>query len=287
MQERIIKFSEFPKCYPFVKWAGGKRQLLLQISKFIPRHFERYFEPFLGGGAVYFYLSNNGRNFTAYLSDLNEELINAYEVIKNYPQKLIDTLEYNQSQYRNHGRPYYLKLRATKCFNLVEKAARFITLNKTCFNGLYRVNKSGEFNTPPGKYKNPLICDTENLCNVANLLKNTSTHLIHGDYQKILEYSRDGDFIYLDPPYSPASPSSNFTSYTSQCFDDNDQRRLARVVKDLDDKKCKILLSNSATPLVKELYQGYSILETNANRAINSNASKRSGHKELLICNYF
>lgn len=285
MISQVSQFYNPPKCRPFIKWAGGKWQLLPQISKFIPSYFERYFEPFAGGGAMYFYLSGLGANFSAYLSDLNGELINAYQVLKTSPEKLVAVLRYNEEAYRKGGEEYYYKLRGTNSSNKLEKAARFIALNKTCYNGLYRVNKAGRFNVPFGRYQKPQICDSKNLLNVGKLLRYTNVHLQSCDYKKILRYAKKGDFVYFDPPYNPTEFHNSFTSYTKQRFGERKQRQLAKIFKQLHKRKSFILLSNSDTPLVRELYRDYSIIKIRANRSINSDASKRTNHRELLIGN--
>ncbi len=289
-EPNILLSSHFPRCYPFVKWAGGKGQLISEINKFIPSSFERYFEPFLGGGAIFFYLvSRQNTRFTSFLSDTNDELINACTVIRDSVEELIKLVKHHEREYKKSRQEYYYKLRALKPLTAIERAARFITLNKTCYNGLYRVNKNGIFNVPMGRYKNPLICDVVNLRNISVTLRNSNSRLNVADFQKILnERAAEGDFIYLDPPYSPVSPTANFTGYTNTGFNSDDQLRLAELFKKLDDRGCRILLSNSDTPLIRKLYEEFSPRSKaiQANRAINSRGSKRSGHRELLIRNY-
>lgn len=282
--------AEIPICSPFVKWAGGKTQLLSELDKYRPSDFNRYFEPFLGGGAFFFYLASSKQlRFTAYLSDINEELINSYKVVKNDVEELIILLHKHERKYKKDPHEYYYKLRAEiKPPNDIERAARFITLNKTCYNGLYRVNKNGMFNVPMGKYKNPLICDGDNLRNVSLALKHSDAHILVSNFRDILHDANKGDFIYLDPPYKPISETARFTSYTHDGFDDKDQRDLYDVFRMLDRKGCKILLSNSDTPFIRELYQEFERHWTSVHalRAINCKGSKRTGHKELLIRNY-
>lgn len=286
-EHKALLGSHFPKCYPFVKWAGGKGQLITEISKFVPTAFERYLEPFVGGGASFFHLVSLNRRFNAILSDTNEELINSYRVIRDSAEDLIKLLKHHEKEYHKSRHEYYYNLRALRPLTGIERAARFITLNKTCYNGLYRVNKRGIFNVPMGRYKNPLICDAQNLRNISVILRNTDSHLTVEDYQKILiENAAEGDFIYLDPPYSPVSRTANFTGYTNTGFSNKDQHQLAMIFKRLDKRGCRVLLSNSNTPTVRVLYGGYPHIEIRANRAINSKASKRSGHTELLIRNY-
>jgi len=288
--DRFDLHAVIPSCYPFVKWAGGKTQLLPDLDKCIPDNFNRYFEPFLGGGAFFFYLvSYKQLKFTPYLSDVNKELINAYNVVKSDVDELIRLLRMHDRAYRKAPHEYYYKLRAIiKPLNHVESAARFITLNKTCYNGLYRVNKNGMFNVPIGRYKNPLICDGENLRNVSIALRHTDAHLLDGDYKEILETAIENDFVYLDPPYRPTSPTANFTGYTNDGFNDANQTELHDTFKKLDRRGCKVLLSNSDTPFIRELYVDFKedTKEVEVLRAINCKGSKRSGHKELLIRNY-
>ena len=195
----------------------------------------------------------------------------------------------HQERYRLSPKTYYYKLRDMEFNNSVEKTARVVALNKTCYNGLYRVNKKQKFNVPMGRFNNPTICDAENMRNISILLRELKPHLRVEDYKKILiENAREGDFIYLDPPYSPISATANFTAYTSNGFDQADQIQLADLFGKLDNRKCNILLSNSDNPFIRKLYSNYSdcIVDIDANRAINSKASRRSGHRELLICNY-
>ena len=276
------------RCHPFVKWAGGKSQLMPQIVRLMPSKFDRYFEPFLGGGAVFFYIASSDRN--AFLSDTNMDLINAYKAIRNHVEDLITILRYHQTEYNKSPIRYYYQLRdRTNSLNKIENAARFITLNKTCYNGLYRVNKNGSFNVPIGRYKNPLICDTDNLRKMSMVLRQSGSYLGVSDYKKILVEKADkGDFIYLDPPFYPISNTANFTSYTNNGFTFEDQKELAIIFKELTKRRCKVLLSNSNTDEIRRLYSDFSHLTEAAivNRSINSIGSKRIGHNELLIRNY-
>jgi DNA adenine methylase len=284
-----LRDDDLPQSYPFIKWAGGKTQLLFEIDQLIPSEFNQYFEPFLGGGAIFFHvISNKNIQFTAYLSDVNEELINTFNVVKNDVEKLIKVLKNHEVEYIKNPSEYYYELRADiKSTNDIQRAARFITLNKTCYNGLYRVNKKGIFNVPIGSYKNPVICDSDNLKKVSIALRYSKAQIQLSDYKKILvQKAEEDDFIYLDPPYKPTSSTANFTDYTNTGFNDKDQRELAHVFKKLNDRRCKVLLSNSDTPLIRKLYCDFTIQEVQALRAINCKASKRVGHKELLIRNY-
>ena len=282
-----------PQTIPFVKWAGGKTQLLDRLDKLIPLTFNRYFEPFLGGGAFFYYLASvRNLRFVAYLSDLNQELMNVYKVVKSNVNELIDILTTYKVEYQKEPQKFYYELRDKFDIEIstpVENAARFITLNKTCYNGLYRVNSYGKFNVPIGRYKNPIICDSKNLCNASLILRSLESHLYWEHYHKILtDKAQEGDFVYLDPPYDPMSPTANFTGYTGAGFTERDQEHLAGTFKELDARGCKILLSNSDTEYVRELYADYAknVLQVTVRRNINSKASKRLGHTELLIRNY-
>ena len=277
-----------PRCHPFVKWAGGKSQLIPQIIRLMPVKFTRYFEPFLGGGAVFFHIASYNRN--AFLSDINTDLINAYKVIRNHVEELIPALNYHQNEYNKSPKKYYYYLRdCMQVFNKIDTAARFIALNKTCYNGLYRVNKNGLFNVPIGRYKNPIICDADNLRKISVVLKQSGSNLGVSDYKKILlEKAEKDDFIYLDPPFHPVSNTANFTSYTNNGFTLEDQKKLVIIFNELTRRGCKLLLSNSNTEEIRRLYSDYSHLTevTTVNRSINTVASKRVGHTELLIRNY-
>lgn len=281
---------------PFLKWAGGKRRLLEQFSTHFPTQFKRYFEPFLGGGAVFFHLSGLGefgeegrgrkreerrKRPVAVLSDLNEELINCYVQVKERPEQLIGLLRSHRST-----ASYYYRIRAIQPVRLtpLERASRFIYLNKTCFNGLYRVNSAGEFNVPYGKYKNPVICDEAALRLASAALQ--SAKLSSGTFEKSLKMAKPGDFVYLDPPYVPINSTSSFTSYTSGGFTEADQERLAEEVRRLDRLGVKVLLSNSDTDMVRHLYRGFNIAVVRCNRAINSNPLGRGVVNEVLVKNY-
>jgi DNA adenine methylase len=275
-------FVDLRHIRPFIKWAGGKAQLLPELDKIIPQ-FNRYFEPFLGGGAMFFHLIQN-RRFTAYLSDTNKELITTYKVVKDHVGNLIEVLDKHQEEYKKNPFQYFYRLRAAQPKNDIEKAARFIALNKTCFNGLYRVNRKGEFNVPIGDYKNPVICDSSNLENVSKAL--SKAIIFAADYSNVTGNAKDGDFVYLDPPYDPVSYTSDFTAYTPNGFGRENQEQLANVFETLASNGCFVLLSNSDTPFIRDLYSDFSIKEVDVQRAINCKGSKRAGHKELLISNY-
>lgn len=272
---------------PIVKWVGGKGQLLNQFQPLFPKDFNNYFEPFLGGGAVFFHLHPK----KAYLNDLNQKLISALESIQTDPEGVIKILENLQDEF--HSRDllkqkelfYFLRNK----FNFeknhkLEKAAILIFLNKTCFNGMYRENSRGEFNTPFGSYKNPTILDEDNVLAVSDALRNVQ--LTSLPFENAVEKAKKGDFIYFDPPYHPLTKTANFTGYNENNFGEDDQIRLSEVFRDLDKRGCKIMLSNSDTKFVKSLYEGFRIGKVLANRQINCKATGRGKIKELVIMNY-
>jgi DNA adenine methylase len=280
---RII--AEKPK--PFVKWVGGKRQLLTQfrlMNLYPPEKFDtkngRYFEPFVGGGAVFFDLLPE----TAYLSDLNNELVITYNVIKNDVENLIKLLKKHKLD-----KEYFLKIRSQNPEKLsdINTASRFIYLNRTCFNGMYRVNSKGGFNVPFGKYENPLICDENNLRKASKSLKNVE--IKKQDYKEVLKKAKKGDFVYFDPPYYPVSKTASFTSYTKESFLDKEQIELRDTFVELHKRGCFVMLSNSDTPFINKIYsepKGLRITKVQAGRAINSDASKRGKITEVLVTNY-
>ncbi|MEO9278271.1 MAG: DNA adenine methylase [Nitrososphaera sp.] len=286
MKQQYQILSVVPK--PFVKWAGGKRQLLPIIEKHIPDEFNRYFEPFLGGGAVFFHLVIQKKQVKWFVSDLNSELVLSYITIRDKIKELIESLESHSTSYFKNPSVYYYKVRDTNPKNQVDKVSRLLFLNKTCFNGLYRVNSKGKFNVPLGKYVNPNIVNKENLLAVHYTLQSKDISIKHHDFEDALKNVEKGDFVYLDPPYQPVSNTANFTSYTDSDFNYKDQERLFGKFKSLDKKGAKILLSNSKSKEIMHLYQEFSkgIIEINANRFINSVSGKRTGHIELLIKNY-
>jgi DNA adenine methylase len=274
---------------PIVKWAGGKGQLLSQFDPYFPASFGRYVEPFVGGGAVFFHLYNHGRleGKEIVLIDRLEELINCYQVVQAQVEALIAALRVHEAHKRDPD--YYYQVRAWDRRDDyagrsdVERAARFIYLNRTCYNGLYRVNRRGQFNVPFGRYRNPTVCNEGNLRAVSQALQ--GVRLLADDFGRCLDFARAGDLIYMDPPYHPLSATANFTSYTSADFCAEDQQRLARTFYDLDRKGCCAMLSNSCTPFVQELYARYDQVQLLAARPINSRASGRGAICELLVMN--
>jgi DNA adenine methylase len=273
-----------PAAVPFVKWAGGKTQLLAKLDAHIPK-FDRYFEPFLGGAALFFHIASRVQ-FLAHLSDANEDLVNAYNVVKNDVEELIALLEKHGKRYRKCPAIYYYKLRSEQPADRLEAAARFVALNKTCYNGLYRVNRSGKFNVPIGRYFNPTICDREQLLNASAALNRSNARIITSDYRHALKKARAGDFVYLDPPFSPLSRTANFVEYTKDGFDEKDQVELACTFRELDRKGCRVLLSNSDTSLTRKLYSEFKPNRVLVGRAISCKGNSRTGYTELLISNY-
>lgn len=268
-------------CRPFVKWVGGKTQLIGEIFKRLPSNFTRYFEPFVGGGAVFFQLQHN----QSFLSDVNHELVNAYKVVRDDVEKLISTL----ITYRYCPEYFYEIRNADRSidyasWSTVEKAARLIYLNKTCFNGLYRVNSKGHFNVPFGRYTNPTICNAENLRTCSQALANVNIETC--SFDRVVDYATTDDFIYFDPPYIPLNTTSYFTAYAQQGFNLEMQEHLRDVCKELDARGVKFLLSNSVAPLVFDLYENFIIERVGAIRAINSKAQGRGRIEEVLVRNY-
>jgi len=265
---------------PFLKWAGGKGQLLGQLAGYLPKESRTYFEPFLGGGAVFFSL----RPEKAVLSDLNPDLVNVYLTVRDCPAELMEALD-RHAEYRLSEEYFYeVRRQETSKLSPIERAARTVFLNKTCFNGLYRVNARGGFNVPWGGYTNPTLYDRVNLLSASALLQGKKVLL--ADYRKACGRARKGDFVYFDPPYHPLSDTSRFTSYTKEEFGDREQEALADTFRKLDERGCLIMLSNSSTPFVRSLYGGFRVETLRAKRAINSKGSGRGAIDELLVLNY-
>ncbi len=306
IDKRTIRYEKQKKVElkPFVKWVGGKGQLIEQLEKHIPTNGEKvltkYAEPFVGGGALLFNILSKYNFESLYIGDTNAELINAYNVVKNNVEELIKKLADMQLAFvpmDENGRKYYYYTARDKFNSLIlnkdtaiEKASLFIFLNKTCFNGLYRVNKKGQFNVPMGAYKNPTVCDENNLRNVSEALQNVT--IVYGDYSLSKNFIDKFTFVYLDPPYRPISETAGFTSYNADCFDDKEQIRLAKFIDEINLSGAKIMLSNSDPQNVnpqdtffEDLYKEYTINKVEAMRAINSKGDSRGKIKELLICN--
>lgn len=297
-KEKIIEAK------PFIKWAGGKSQLLHEIRKYYPfdEKINRYCEPFVGAGAVLFDVLNSFDLKEVYISDINKEAINSYKVIRDDVENLIELLEEFQNEYKDltheerkaiyyKNREEFNRLKVLKNSDSLKRAALFIFLNKTGFNGLYRENMRGLFNVPIGSYKNPKILDKENILNVNKKLQNVE--IIHGDYKKSADFIDENTFVYFDPPYRPIKPTSNFTSYSKDSFTDEDQIELAEFFKKMDEKSAHLLLSNSDPKnydlnddFFDDLYKGFNIKRVKASRTINSNKNERGQIYEVLIKNY-
>jgi DNA adenine methylase len=267
---------------PFLKWAGGKKLLLSQFEPVFPESICHYYEPFAGSAAVFFHLCATRPDFSATLSDINGELIRTYIVIRDEVDGLIEKLGRLRAK---HEKKQYLKVRAQQPSKLseVDAAARFIYLNKTCFNGLYRVNSRGLFNVPMGSYRQPRIFDEDNLRAVSAVLQDVTIRVAH--FSECLQ-TPSGGFVYFDPPYVPLSSTSNFTSYTKEPFGEQQQQELAAVAQELDSKGVRFLLSNSDTELVRRLYAKFRVDTVYARRAINSRADARGAISEVIVRNY-
>ena len=295
------------KIRPFVKWAGGKGSLIPQLNNFYPYELkngiiERYIEPFVGGGAVLIDILQKYDVQEAYAFDINIDLINSYNVIKNNVEDLITNLkqmetEYLQLEQEERKNYFYNKRDEYNNYRLegieqnIQRAAQFIYLNRTCFNGLYRVNKAGKFNVPMGNYKNPTICDEENLRNLSELIQNVQFQ--YGDYRRSMEYVIENTFVYFDPPYRPLNVTSGFTSYTKEDFNEDNQRELAEFYRELNEQNAKLMLSNSnpkntnkEDTFFDNIYQGFNIDEIYASRMINANSKGRGKISEILVTNY-
>ncbi len=295
------------KIRPFVKWAGGKGSLIPQLNNFYPYELkngiiERYIEPFVGGGAVLIDILQKYDIQGVYAFDINIDLINSYNVIKNNVEELIANLKQMETEYLGLGQEerknYFYNIRneyndyeLERDEQNVQRAAQFIYLNRTCFNGLYRVNKNGKFNVPVGSYKNPTICDERNLRQLSQLIQNVQFQ--YGDYSRSMEYVTENTFIYFDPPYRPLNVTSGFTSYTKEDFNDENQKELATFYRELNGQNAKLMLSNSNPKNINvednffdNIYQGFNINEIQASRMINANSNGRGKISEILVTNY-
>ena len=272
---------------PFTKWVGGKRQLLPQILGILPNNFNQYYEPFVGGGALFFKLAPSN----ATLNDINEELILAYKVIKENIEELIQLLKIHKE---NNSKEYYLDIRSAdrdgriEAMSEVERAGRILYMLRVDFNGLYRVNSKNQFNVPYGRYKQPKIVDEDNLRTISEYLKEHDITILNTDFEKATKEVKEGDFVYFDPLYVPLSKTESFTGYTSDGFGYDEQVRLRDLFIELDRRGAFVVLSNSSADLVYDLYQPFSkeIIEIDATRMINSKANKRGKIKEILITNF-
>jgi DNA adenine methylase len=269
---------------PFLKWAGGKGQVLAQLAPHFPARFNRYFEPFVGSGAVFFFLRRTRRRFPATLTDSNLDLVNAYAAVRDSVSELVPLLEAHQ---RRHSKSYYYRVRdeaRLEHLTPVERAARLIYLNKTCYNGLYRVNRKGKFNVPVGSYERPALFRRGNLEAASGALAGTA--LRHADFSSVLESARRGDFVYFDPPYY--TTGLGFTGYAvaasgQAAFGAEEHYRLSRVVRKLAERGCSVLVSNSDTGFVRRIYDGFSVSTITARRFINCNGAGRSPVSEVAI----
>ncbi|MET3617802.1 DNA adenine methylase [Peptoniphilus olsenii] len=276
------------KLMPFTKWTGGKRQLLKDLTRYLPKEFNRYFEPFIGGGALFFHLTPS----VATINDMNEDLILSYRQIRDDVDNLIELLEKHS---KNNSKEYFLDIRKVdrdgriKEMSDTEKAARLLYMLRVDFNGLYRVNKKGQFNVPYGRYKNPKIVNETLLRNISFYLNSNEIDILNTDFEEAILEASFNDFVYIDPPYAPISATSAFTAYTHDGFNESDQIRLRDTFKKLSDKGVKVMLSNSDVGAIRDLYcnlPGVNIEVVRARRNINSRADGRGKINELIIRNY-
>jgi len=271
---------------PFLKWVGGKAQLLAQFDEFFPTEITRYFEPFIGGGAVFFHLKHCFPRMRAFLCDINPELINTYLAVRDHPRKLMQELDAHTSEFKAKGDDYFYFVRAQHHLTgdekkIVKRAARMIFLNKTCFNGLWRVNARDEFNVPVGSNKNPGLYNVENILAASRALEGVD--LAVQDFRKTLNQTRSGDFAYVDPPYYPVSATASFTSYAKEDFGEGEQHELHAVFAEAARRGAHLMLSNSDTPFIRKLYCDFQIHTVQARRAINCDGSKRGAVNEVVV----
>lgn len=270
---------------PFTKWTGGKRQLLGELRSYMPETYGRYFEPFVGGGALFFDLAPE----KAVINDFNEELINAYRQIKNNPAELINLLIKHKE---NNSKDYYLELRSVdrdgriSRMTGVERAARILYMLRVDFNGLYRVNSKNQFNVPYGRYKNPKIVDVDLLYQISEYLNENDVEILQIDFAEAVKDAQTGDFVYFDPPYIPLNETSSFTSYTHEGFSYEEQVRLRNTFKELTERGVYAMLSNSSSPLVEELYKDFNIYFVEAQRTNGAKSSSRGKISEIIVTNY-
>lgn len=283
----IARGAPTHEAQPFLKWAGGKAQLLKQFEPFFPPSIRSYSEPFLGGGAVFFHLKARFPKMRAALRDNNAELINCYQVVRDEVVELMHRLDYHLQEFRAQGEPYYYQVRGQhKLRGPVERASRMIFLNKTCYNGLWRVNGRGQFNVPIGSYRPEKVSlyDRSNLLAASRGLQNVD--LAVQDFRQTLAAAQTDEFVYIDPPYHPLSRTANFTSYTQEEFGQAEQKRLAELFAEAAGRGAKLMLSNSDTPLTRQLYAGFNLQTVQARRAVNCDAAKRGRISELVVLSY-
>ncbi|WP_302977311.1 DNA adenine methylase [uncultured Streptococcus sp.] len=270
---------------PFTKWTGGKRKLLPILTELLPDDFNRYYEPFIGGGALLFKLLPHD----AVINDFNEELINSYLQIRDNPNELIDLLAEHRDK---NSKDYYLNIRSAdrderiESMTDVERAARILYMLRVDFNGLYRVNSKNQFNVPYGRYKNPKILDKDLIYEVSGYLNANNIQILQGDFANAVADAIDGDLVYFDPPYIPLSETSSFTSYTHEGFSYEDQVRLRNTVRDLTRRGVNVILSNSSSPLVEDLYQEFNLHYVDASRTNGAKPTSRGKIKEIIVTNY-
>lgn len=270
---------------PVTKWVGGKRKLLPVLKDIVPTSFNNYYEPFVGGGALLFSLQPKN----AIINDANKELIEMYKTIRDSPTAIINNLRKHEM---NNSKEYFLNIRELdrkKCFSElsdIDRAARLLYMLRVDFNGLYRVNKKGQFNVPYGKYKNPKIVDEKNIYAVSNYFKNNNIKFYCGDFFKSIENVDRDDLVYFDPPYIPLTATSDFTSYTAEGFTMDDQKRLRDTFFELSKRGAYVILSNSDTQYTRELFYGANIHEIKVGRSINSNGEKRGKVGEVIVTNF-
>lgn len=274
-----------PNLKPVTKWVGGKRQLLPMLHQYLPKQFKRYFEPFVGGGALLFDLAPA----QATINDANGELMNVYQVIKDNQQALIEQLQRLAVQ---NSKDFYLHIRALDRSNVyetltdVQKAARLLYMLRVDYNGMYRVNSHNQFNVPYGRQKNPTIVNVDNIMAVHDYFVSNDVEMCHGDFEDVVVSAQAGDLVYFDPPYVPLNPTSSFTSYTKDNFGDFEQKRLATCVRELDKRGVYVMLSNSDTHYVRDLYKDFHIHTVQAKRSVSANAKSRGNVTEVLVTNY-
>lgn len=282
-RRKTVASATGPK--PILKWAGGKRQLLPAITAALPEDdFDRYYEPFLGGGAVLFHLEPE----RATVNDVNSELINLYVTVRDDVDGIISLLSSypNDAEFFSHIRSLDREPQKFAALSAVERAARTVYLNRTCFNGLFRVNNAGQFNAPFGRYANPTICDEPTLRAVSDYFNTADISFLHGDYKKAVAEATNADFVYFDPPYDPVNATSSFTGYAAGGFGRTEQIELKKLCDKLHSRGVRFMLSNSATPFITDLYADYDVSIVPATRAINSVGSKRGKVDEVLVSNY-
>ncbi len=276
---------------PFIKWVGGKGKLVPELVKLFPKKFNNYFEPFVGGGALFYEVKQKNEIAFSSINDINKKLIIAYKQIQQNPDKLISELKKIESKYKKllpeEQKEYFYSIRKKyneEKLNDIIISSYLIFLNKTCFNGMYRENSKGGYNIPFGDQRNPTICNEENIINVSSCLKDTEINNL--PFEEAIKKCKKGDFIYFDPPYYPTNITSSFTSYNKDYFGSIEQEKLRDIFVELDKKGCFVMLSNSDTEFIKNLYKDFNINYIYAARSINSKASKRGKIKEIVVTNY-